>query len=111
MTITRKMMVLIALVSLGAALAILLVPRLRGAKEYRPTDAQVVRLLRKRTDAVLANVTKLQADQAFAHAMSELMAECEAVRVENKWPAEVTCNPDTLMFSVPPAPPKEGGKK
>jgi hypothetical protein len=73
--------------------------------KYQPTEIQLLRLQVLQRDAQIAQMQ-------FYQKVAALQAEGQKVKTENKWPADVRFNPDTLTFeeAPPPPPPKEEKK-
>jgi hypothetical protein len=65
---------------------------------YEPTEVQSLRL---QLDQMRAREALVQFQQLAA----ALNKDADAVKTENKWPATVIFNPDTLKFSPPLTPP------
>lgn len=72
--------------------------------EYKPTETQMLRLQVKQSQAQTKKVLRDQAQAEFNAAYGALMDEANAVKKENKWPAETLVDPDKLQFSAPPKP-------
>lgn len=84
------------------------------AKEYKPSEVQLLRLKVKHKDAELAQLRFQQAQQAFQASITDLQEEAEKVKEENKWEAGVQFNADNLSFNLPTPPipaPKPADKK
>ena len=80
------------------------------AKEYKPTEIQLLKLQNKQKDALLAKqrLESLQAaiqatQKEFQDGLKALTDEAEAVKKENNWPKETQFDPNTVQFSEPPA--------
>lgn len=84
-----------------------------AAKTLEPTEVQHLRLEVAQKDAQLAYATFQQAQVAYQKAVVNLQQLGEQTKRDNKWPAEVTFDLSTLVFTqpVPPAPEKGQEKK
>lgn len=100
---------LIALSLLLVSVAVAQAPP--AAPAYQPSEVQQLRLKVAQQSAQLAQANLREAQQQFQSAVANLSAEGEKVKQENKWPADVTLNLDSLTFSVPPKPAKKEGEK
>lgn len=88
-----------------------------ASAQYLPSKAEQSKLEKQRAKVVALQVkaSKLQTEQVFE--AQELMRMCKEVAAKNQWPADVTCNPESLVFVAPPPkpqippPPKEKDEK
>jgi hypothetical protein len=72
--------------------------------KFEPTEIQSLRLQIRQRDAQIAQKDLFTANQRFQLTLGELQAEAQKIKTENKWPADVRFNPDTLVFEEPPKP-------
>ena len=80
------------------------------APEYKPTEIQSLRLQVKQKDAQIAQRDLQSAQARFQEAFAALNNEAAEVKKENKWPDDVSFDPNTLNFTAPapkPAAPKK----
>lgn len=70
-----------------------------------PTQDQLKDLQIAQLRAQLAQTQAQRSADILQAALANLKGVCKSVVIENKWPKEADCNPDTLVFSTPPAPP------
>lgn len=101
---------------LTCAFAPVLFPQAPPAPTYMATEVQGYRLKVAQDNAIIAGkdltLARQQLDAATAAAQqsySALLAEADKVKAENKWPAEVTFNPNVpisdpkkVTFNAPP---------
>lgn len=74
--------------------------------QYVPTKAQQ-KQLEKQKEKVMAlqiKANRLQTKQVFE--AQQMMTLCRETAAKNGWPADITCNPDTLVFAAPPPRPQ-----
>jgi hypothetical protein len=69
--------------------------------KYAPSDDQLHRLQVSYLQAQLAQRDMQIAQQRMQSALGQMAADAEKIKAENKWPANVQFNPDTLSFSEP----------
>jgi hypothetical protein len=95
---------IVALTLLTLAIAIgLLAQDTAKPKVYTPTEVQSLRLQVKQRDALLAKQNLESAQRAFQQALTDLSAEGEKVKHENKWPDDTNFDPNSLQYSAAPA--------
>lgn len=70
--------------------------------EYKPNETQMLRLQLKQSQAQTKRLVLAQAQADFNAAYGALMDEANAVKKENKWPADTLVDPDKLQFTAPP---------
>ena len=92
-------------------LAIAAIPFAAHAQQYTPTKAQHAKLLKQRAKiiAMQEKIQDLQNEIQFAIDYAQ-QKTCKQIVAENGWPADVTCNLQTLSFAAP-APNKAEEKK
>ena len=80
------------------------------AQQYTPTKAQHAKLAKERAHiiAMQEKIQDLQNEIQFA--IEQAQQTCKQIAAQNGWPAEVTCNLQTLEFAAP-APKAEEKKK
>ena len=80
------------------------------AQQYTPTKAQHAKLAKERA-AIIAKQEKIQDLQnEIQFAIEQAQQTCKQIAAENGWPADVTCNLQTLSFAAP-APKAEEKRK
>lgn len=81
------------------------------AQQYTPTKAQHAKLAKERAHiiAMQEKIQDLQNEIQFAIDYAQ-QKTCKQIVAENGWPADVTCNLQTLEFAAP-APKAEEKKK
>ena len=77
-----------------------------AADKYELSEIQKLRLEVKQKDAQLAQQNLSFAQQAFQQRIAAFNAEAQKVEQENGWPSTLKIDPNTLMFTDPPAPVK-----
>lgn len=75
-------------------------------QEFNPTEVQSLRLQVAQKDAMIARYQLQEAQLKFQTAYGHLLQVCHQVQLDNKWPDNVTCDPDTLAFKQPEKPKK-----
>ena len=74
--------------------------------KYQPTEVQSLRLKVAFDDARLAQRDAQDAQTRFQQSLSALTDAADKIKQENKWPATVQFNMDSLTFADAPPPPK-----
>ena len=92
-------------------LAIVAFPAVVHAQQYTPTKAQHAKLAKARAHIIAKQekIQDLQNEIQFAIEQAQ-QKTCKQIVAENGWPADVTCNLQTLEFAAP-APKAEEKKK
>lgn len=72
--------------------------------ELKPTEIQAVKLENLQLKARIAQQNWVLAKSQYDASMSALLQYCDDVKKENAWAKEVSCDPNTLKFSLPPKP-------
>ena len=91
-------------------LALAVLPLTAHAQQYTPTKAQHAKLAKERARiiAMQEKIQDLQNEIQFA--IEQAQQTCKQIAAQNGWPADVTCNLQTLEFAAP-APKAEEKKK
>lgn len=74
-----------------------------AASKYVPSELQLLRLQVKQRDAQLAQIALRDAQRNMQVALQALSEESERVKADNKWPATVQFNFDSMTFVDAPA--------
>ena len=91
-------------------LALAVLPLTAHAQQYTPTKAQHAKLAKARAAIIdkQEKIQELQNEMQFA--IEQAQQTCKQIAAQNGWPADVTCNLQTLSFAAP-APKAEEKKK
>lgn len=70
--------------------------------QYTPSKAQYEKLAKQKAKILRLQVeiARLQAESQFE--LANLERACREVSLNNRWPADVMCNPQSLTFFTPP---------
>jgi hypothetical protein len=71
---------------------------------FQPNEVQQLKLENAQLKAKLALNTAQRAKELYDQAFDTLIKAVDAIKQENKWPDEVRCDVETLIFSVSPTP-------
>jgi hypothetical protein len=80
-------------------------------KPYTPSEVQKLRLEVKQKDTQLAQLAMRESQRNFSMTLKSYTEEADKVKKENQWPDNLQFNPDTMLFTDPPAPPKPAEPK
>lgn len=82
----------------------LLIPAASTA-QYTPSKGQFAKLARQKARLVKIQVEIARLQTEIVFEVGNLDRICREVVLANHWPANVECNPQNLLFAVPPPPP------
>ena len=81
------------------------------AQQYTPTKAQHAKLAKERAHIIAMQEKISDLQNQIAYEIEQATVTCKQIAAENGWPADVTCNLQTLEFAAPAPTPPKGEKK
>ena len=79
------------------------------AQQYTPTKAQHDKLAKERAHIIAMQEKISDLQNQIAYEIEQATVTCKQIAAENGWPADVTCNLQTLSFAAPAV--KEASKE